>query len=269
VQELAKKQRYKLIDGGKGDQKRKGIKGKKKTGYKGKGIALGILFVLLCVLAGSLVYIQKKYHVENVLVEGNVHYTKEEITDMVIVEELDKNSLYLSMKYKDRQITDIPFIQTMSVEVVSPDTIRIMVYEKSVAGYVEHLGRFMYFDRDGIVVESSETRTMSVPQVTGITFDHFVLYEPLPVEDKSIFQDILNITQVLSKYEILTDKIYFNDANEITLYFDSVRVRLGEDNLEEKIIRLQYILPKLEGLSGILGLENYDDENENISFQQD
>ena len=77
----------------------------------------------------------------------------------------------------------------MSVRVDSPDSITIRVYEKSVAGYVEYMGRYMYFDRDGIVVESSETRTEGIPQVTGIRFDHVVLYEALPVKNTDIFQE--------------------------------------------------------------------------------
>ena len=155
------------------------------------------------------------------------------------------------------------------MSVVSPDTIKIIVYEKTVAGYVEYQGRFMYFDRDGIVVESSDTRTMGVPQVTGIQFDHVVLYEPLPVEDPSIFMQILSITQVLSKYDISTDKIYFNENNEITLYFGQVRARLGSDDLEEKVMRLQYILPHLEEERGVLEMENYTDESQNITFTRD
>ena len=268
MRRLTKKHKYRLIDGGKSSKANK-KNGKKKAGYKGKGIALTVLLLFVCLSVGALFFIQSKYHVKNVTVEGNVHYSKEEIVRMVLEDRLDYNSLYLAFKYKNREIKDIPFIQTMSVEVLTPDTIKIMVYEKTVAGYVEYMGRFVYFDRDGVVVESSETRTASIPQVTGVHFDHVVLYEPLPVEDTGIFQQILNITQILSKYDILTDKIYFNDANEITLYFDEVRVRVGSGNLEEKIMRLQHILPRLEGKKGVLQLENYDDESENITFLQD
>ena len=268
---MAKKQKYKLIEGGKDKlrKKQKNSSEKRNAGYAGKGIALVVFLVIAGLILGAGFFVQKRYQVKNVQVEGNIHYTKEEIVRMVLKEKLDYNSLYLSFRYKNREIRDIPFIQTMSVQVLSPDTIKVMVYEKSVAGYVEYMGRFLYFDRDGVVVESSETRTASVPQVTGVTFDHVVLYEPLPVGDISIFQQILSITQILSKYDILADKIFFSEKNEITLYFEGVRVKIGNQNLEEKIMRLQYILPELKGLNGVLQMENYDDESENITFQQD
>ena len=209
------------------------------------------------------------FRVQNISVEGNVHYTSEEIETMVLTDRLSYNSLYLSLKYRNKEIRDIPFIETMSVRVDSPDSITIRVYEKSVAGSVEYMRRYMYFDRDGIVVESSETRTEGIPQVTGIRFDHVVLYEALPVKNTDIFQEILSITQMLSKHQITTDKIYFNESNEITLYFDNIRAKLGKDNLEEKVMRLEQILPNLSGESGVLDLQNYSEDRKNVTFQKD
>lgn len=275
---MATKRDFKLVYGNKPEKKgKKRASGKKKKGawsgkkgtYGSGNIGFLIFLLILALTVGAGLYVISRFRVENITVEGNVHYSQEEIVDMVLTDPLSYNSLYLSFKYRNRPIRDIPFIETMSVSVVSPDTIKIIVYEKSVAGYVDYMGRFMYFDRDGIVVESSETRTLGIPQVTGITFDHVVLYEPLPVEDPSIFAQILSITQVLSKYDIMTDKIYFNESNQITLYFGKVRARLGSDNLEEKVMRLQYILPHLESESGVLDMENYTEESQNITFTQD
>lgn len=269
---MAAKNNFRLMNGGKGQApsagKKKRDQKKKKSNKK---LAAGIVIALLLVLGCCSIYIASKYKVEDdgITVEGNLHYSREEIIDMVLTDRLSYNSLYLSLKYRNKEIKNIPFIETMSVKVVSQDKITITVYEKSVAGYVEYMGRYMYFDRDGIVVESSETKTQGIPQVTGVRFDHVVLYEPLPVENADIFQQILSITQMLSKYEIVTDKIYFNESLEITLYFGSVKVRLGKDDLEEKIIRLQYILPQLEGESGVLKMENYTDESQNITFKRD
>lgn len=284
---MAQKQKYKLLDGGKSEKSRKeSASGKKKKKSSGKAAGysyavttpgewlranLGVLIasiVIVCLAAAALVVVSV-FRVQNVSVEGNVHYTSEEIEAMVLTDRLSYNSLYLSLKYRNKEIRDIPFIETMSVRVDSPDSITIRVYEKSVAGYVEYMGRYMYFDRDGIVVESSETRTEGIPQVTGIRFDHVVLYEALPVENADIFQEILSITQMLSKYQITTDKIYFNESNEITLYFDNIRAKLGKDNLEEKVMRLEQILPNLSGESGVLDLQNYSEDRKNVTFQKD
>ena len=284
---MAQKQKYKLLAGRKSEKSRKkSASGKKKKKSSGKAAGysyavatpgewlranLGVLIasiVIVCLAAAALVVVSV-FRVQNVSVEGNVHYTSEEIEAMVLTDRLSYNSLYLSLKYRNKEIRDIPFIETMSVRVDSPDSITIHVYEKSVAGYVEYMGRYMYFDRDGIVVESSETRTEGIPQVTGIRFDHVVLYEALPVKNTDIFQEILSITQMLSKHQITTDKIYFNESNEITLYFDNIRAKLGKDNLEEKVMRLEQILPNLSGESGVLDLQNYSEDRKNVTFQKD
>lgn len=233
----------------------------------GKTIALigGILLFILI-----LVLILERYTVKNITVEGNVHYTNDEIVDLVIQNHLDHNSLYLSLKYKNKGIEGIPFVEKMNVNILAPDSIKITVYEKAVAGYIEYLGKYMYFDKDGIVVETSEQRTTGIPQITGLEFDYIVLHESLPIDNTEIFQSILDMTQLLKKYEISAEKIYFDKNNQMTLYFENIRVRLGDiSNIDDKITRLKVILPQLEGQKGILRMENYEEGMKNITFNKD
>ncbi len=228
---------------------------------RGRKRAVRILLVLAAaaLLLGGLYYFLRTRTVTTVYVEGNVHYTQEEIEEMVFNGPLARNSLYLSLVYKDKQITGVPFIASMDVEVLAPDTVRIRVYEKSLAGYVEYLGQYIYFDKDGTVVESSGVKTMGVPQITGLSFDHMVLNEPLPVEDSEVFYRILTLTQALTKYGLTVDRIYFDDSEKMTLYFGDVKIAFGTDGLlDEKMGLIQSLLPELEGKAGTLSLENYD-----------
>lgn len=229
-------------------------------------IALGIIVVLLSVVYFLLIH----YEVRNVVVEGNKHYSSKEIQDMVMTGYLGDNSLYLSMKYKNKEISDIPFIETMDIIVTSNDTIKIMVYEKSLAGFVEYLGRYMYFDNDGVVIEAAKVPTKGIPQVTGLEFDHIVLYEKLPVDNDAIFQDILTITKLLNKYNMICEKIQFDANYQITLGYGKVKVNIGKlENLEEKLMQLPYILPSLEGESGTLDLQNYTSDKKSITFEKE
>ncbi len=228
-----------------------------------------MLFVVALAL-GGIYYFLLTHTIKTVYVEGNVHYTKEEIQDMVMEGPLGDNSFYLSLLYADKQITDIPFIASMSVEVLSPDTVKIKVFEKTLAGYVAYLDRYLYFDNDGTVVEISGIKTEGVPQITGLSFEHAVLNKPLPVEDAEVFGKILTITKTLTKYSLSADRIYFNANKEVTLYFEGVKVVFGSDSLlDEKIMQLQSLLPKLEGMSGTLNLQNYDENTSSIPFKPD
>lgn len=231
-------------------------------------VLLAFTITLLVILIFFLILM--RYTVKTIIVEGNVHYTNDEIIDRVMESSLDRNSLFLTLKYRDKDISGVPFVEKMSVTILSADTVKITVYEKSMAGYVEYLGKYIYFDKDGIVVETSDAKTEGIPQIIGLNFDYVVLYEKLPVEDESIFQTILDITQLLSKYEITADKIYFDKDDEMTLYFENIRVRLGDmSNIDDKIVRMKAILPELEEQSGVLRMENYDESTKNITFNRD
>lgn len=236
----------------------------------GKLILLLVLLAILLLATAAAFYIVKNYKIKNVTVDGNIHYTDEEIMNIVMDGPLGDNSLYLSLKYKNKGVKDIPFVQTMDVAILSPDTIRITVYEKSLAGYVEYLGRYMYFDKDGIIVESSENKTAGIPQVTGLDFDYVVMYKPLPVEEEAVFEKILDMTQLLNKYELSADRLYFSKDYEMTIYFGGVKAAIGSGNdIDEKVMFLQSVLGGLEGKSGTMHLENYTEDMKNVTFEPD
>lgn len=230
-------------------------------------ILSAVLFLVLAALVLGYGYIVNNYTVTTIYVEGNVHYTNEEIIDMVMDGRFGDNSLFLAMKYKDKGVEDIPFIQSMDVTIESKDTIRITVYEKALAGYVSYLGQYVYFDKDGIVVEISTEKTAGIPQVTGLQFDHVILHDSLPVEKPEVFSEVLNITQQLDKYSMSADRIYFDSNYQITLVFGDAKVALGNDDyIDEKIMKLQYILPGMAGKKGTLDMREYSEDTKSYSF---
>lgn len=233
-------------------------------------IITAVLSGLLVLLGGVYFYIIHNYRVTTVHVDGNIHYTNEEIMEMVMEGRFGDNSLFLSLKYRDRGIEGVPFVETMDVDIEAKDTIRITVYEKALAGYVRYLGRYVYFDKDGIVVETSEEETAGIPQVTGLTFDHVILHDRLPVDKPELFDEILNITQQLAKYNLSADRIYFDSAYQVTLYFGDAKVALGDNvDIDEKIMMLQNILPSLLGKSGTLDMREYSEDTKTYSFEKD
>ena len=262
-----------------GSEKKKKGTGKKRENRPEKvrfgrskrvGILLSVFLVLLFLLVGGGLYIINNYKVTTVYVDGSIHYTNEEIMDMVMEGRLGDNSLYLSLKYRDKGVENIPFIEMMDVSIEARDTIRITVYEKALAGYVRYLGRYVYFDKDGIVVETSEEETAGIPQVTGLSFDHVILHEPLPVDNPDLFNEILNITQQLAKYSLTADRIYFDSTYQVTLSFGDAKVALGENvDIDEKIMLHQSLLPNLMGKSGTLDMREYSEDTKTYSFEQD
>ena len=253
------------------EKKRGGRREKLRFDRNKRAVILSVtLILLLTILIAGYEYIIHNYTVTTVHVEGNVHYSNEEIREMVMGGRFGNNSLFLSLKYKDKGMEDIPFIQAMDVEIEARDTIRIIVYEKALAGYVSYLGRYVYFDKDGIVVETSMEETAGIPQVTGLSFDHVILHEPLPVERPEVFNEVLNITQQLERYSMSADRIYFDTDYQVTLMFGEAKVALGDDQyIDEKIMKLQYILPDLIGKEGTLNMREYSEDTKSYSFEQE
>ena len=170
-----------------------------------------------------------------------------------------------------RGIENIPFVDVMDVEVLSPDTIKIIVYEKALAGYIEFMDNYLYFDKDGTVVESSEEVLPFVPKIEGLKVDKLSLYQRLSVENEEVLEILLAVSKMMKKYELQPDDIHLRkNGMEIVLTFANVRINLGNGaNMDEKAARIKTLLPDLEDMAGVLHMEEYTNESTNISFIKD
>ena len=206
---------------------------------------------------------------KDIVIEGNDKYTKEEMIEYIFESKWDRNPflLYYNTKFKEKK--EIPFVDTYEVEILSLDSVKITVYEKKIIGYVSYMGTNMYFDKDGVVVESSIEILEGVPPVTGLEFETIVLNEKLPVEDEEVFDVVLDTTQSLDKYDINVDKIYISDDTEVTLYMNEIEVLLGKNkDMNDKMRSLNDMLPNLQGLSGTLDIREYNENNTGYTFKK-
>lgn len=237
---------------------------------KKKSKKLLIVVVVLVVLLAAAGILISLCTITDITVEGNVHYTEDEIKELVMTHTYDYNTIYFYWRVHNGKIKDIPFIDDIEVSIESRNKVKIKVYEKDIIGYVRHLGYNLYFDKEGTVVESSDKEIEGIPRIKGFTFDNVRLYEPLPVEKEDVFKKILSLTKLLEKYDIHPDSINFSKELSVTLSFKDANVLLGK-NVEddEKIVKLKQLLPDLEGMKGTLHLENYDEDMKNITFKKD
>ena len=247
---------------------------KKKTYKKSKGKKLNkfpliATFVTLIILLSGTVFVYKYFNVKEINISGSTRYTDEEIKGFVFDSFLAENTLYLSYKYKSSDITGIPYIEKIDVEVTGHSSVNLKVYEKALAGYVEYLGRYMYFDREGIVVDVAGEQLAGIPQILGLKFDYVVIGSKLPVENDEIFSNILSLAQLLEKYKLSPDRIFFDVRYNMYLYFGDIDADIGDfSHIEEKLEQLIHILPELEGKAGIIRLKDYTPQSTGITFEQ-
>lgn len=243
----------------------KNIKRKRKQKKRKKILKIILLLAAALLAAGAAVF--WIFDIRQVTVNGNQYYTAEEIEDRLFPNALEKRTGWVWLQERLGNKKEIPFIQNYTVELTGPHSVNVIIYEKSYAGCIYYTGNYLYFDRDGIIVDSYDTLIEGVPVIEGLGFEQVVLYQPLPVDDPNVFAGILNMTQQLQKYGIKVDRVKYNSKMEATVYMGNVRVKIGSSKyLEEKIAELYSMLDQLEGQSGTLHLETYDKDGNHDYF---
>ena len=245
------------------------IKEKRRKARKRKKIAIALLIILLLLAAAALIVI-KVFRVEKVEVEGNELYDAKVIEKAVLNDKYSWNSLYVFLKYRFVDTKKVPFVDTMEITLKDPQTLHIKVYEKGIMGYlyISSIDENAYFDKDGLVVETSSKVIDGTPQIIGIDCDKVVLYEKLPIGNAKL-REILTLTQALKRNSLIPDSITYGVANEPLLAYGKIKVEMGSlELLTQKVERLAKIKPSLEGMDGTLHLENWTEETTNIVFDK-
>mgnify|MGYP007069862051 FL=1 len=227
-----------------------------------------ILLVILLLIISGLIYVST-FKIKEIKVSGCSKVDEQVIIDAVREKSFVNNTIVLYLQNKLKPIGDIPFVAKIDIDYVSKNEISVTVYEKSVAGCVEYMDGYVYFDKDGIVLESSQEIIEGVPCIRGLNFTEWEMGKKLPIDNESKFKSILTITQLIDKYELDIDGIKFTAENEIILIHDGITIELGKgDYLAIQMMNLGSILENLEGMEGTLYMKDFDSNESTASFSK-
>ena len=217
-----------------------------------------ILILFILAVLGIIIFLFS-FKIKNVIVVGESKYSEEEIKDFVIRDNLDHNSLYLFLKYKYKEQEQIPFIQHISVKMMDKNTVKLHVYNKAVTGCIEYMGEYLYFDKDGIIVESTTELEEGIPIIKGLSFNRLALNEQIKVQKQELFNTILNLSQLIKQNELQVDVIKFDSQDAVTLYCKDIKVLLGiEEFYDKPLAQLKNILTECEGKVSKIDMRDYD-----------
>ena len=135
--------------------------------------------VFLVLPAAVFIY---AFQLKNITVTGSSRYDREQILEWLVNSKEDGNTLIFYLKYKYFKDVRIPFVEKISMKIQDRNSISIRVYDKIITGCIEFMGDYLYFDKDGIVVESTSERIDGIPLVKGLKFQKIVLNEKLEVQ---------------------------------------------------------------------------------------
>ena len=219
-----------------------------------------VILVILIILAVAL-----RVRIRDVNVMGNKTYTDEQAEALVFSGYWDRNSALCLINRIRGKKKSLPFVQDYEIILTGPFSCDLIIYEKNPIGCIVYMSNYMYFDKDGVMVESSPIRLQDVPVITGLKFGHVVLGKELPAGSPQLFNEIMNLTQQFRLYEIDCETIHFDEYRNITISLTGgdVDVYFGtNEDILAKISVLHDMLPEIRAreLQGVLDLSTYNDK---------
>ena len=230
----------------------------------GRGLNLFTLIILLIAIGVTAIYYTCT--VRTVHVSGNSLYTSEEIARYVISDDtqLRHNSVFLTALYLTPLAPKIPFEERVSVALESYDTIRITVKDMELTAFVPYGGKNLYFSENGVVQEISPLTVKGTTFVTGLTIMKAEKGKEIESENSTGLESVLDVLQILSKYEMKADCIVLGKTGNVTFYLGRVKIQLGRNDFDLKISKIAQIYPYLQGRKGTIDMTNYSSSDENI-----
>ena len=234
------------------------MKPRRRSSYSGPVVfvlvVLGIIFVM------SLVF-----RVSDIQVDGNVHYTDEEIIRAIDIEQGDNLFFFNRFAAFARVYSKLPYIENGSVERQLPGKVIITVQETTALAYLE-LGEEQWtLDRNCKVLgKAAEGETASLIPIVGIAPGTLLIGEQMQTEDEDL-ELVSFLAAVLYQIEergLYSEVDRVNFANprspELTYGGGKYTVVLGSrNNLEYKFGMLVSALEKLKpGDVGIIDVSD-------------
>ena len=223
-------------------------------------IVIGILIFLIVFCVG--------FRVTKVEVKGNQFYSDEEIKKMVLDVPAAKNTLLAERFINTEEKTkEEALIERITIKRKKWNTLVLQVREKQMIGYFSLNGQCLNFDRQGVIQIITEEPIENVPLIDGLNVKEAKQGEKIKGINKKRLNTILSVGKMLEKTEQKPDRLVFNDLKQLVLYYGSIEVNMGTDeNMDEKMNRLIGILPQLEGMEGVLHLENVTEDTASVVF---
>lgn len=226
--------------------------------HKGKRlyIVIGMVaFAVILILIMLLVFRAK-----NVTVTGCEIVTEEDIKSNYLGGPMGDNTIVIWLKDRLGSFGSIPFIRDTDIDIDFPSEVSIQVYEKALIACFYYMGEYVYFDKDGMILESTTEHNPDIPCIEGISFKGFTMNRKIEVDREGQIDTILDISELISHYKIEVDKVLFNNKNEVTLYCGDIKVFLGRQTLyDQQIASVSDVLrqAKENKIKGTIDMKNY------------
>lgn len=227
------------------------------------------VFLCACItLTLAAIVFMKIFELRHFTVEGGTRYSQEEMKQLLMTKPTDQVSLFFWLRMRLFGEGEIPFVEKVEVTLTGRSSVEVTVYDKRITGCVEQMGSYLYFDREGTVVESAKQRLPDVPLVTGLKFSKIVLKEKMVTAKEGIFDVILDLVRLIEKQQLNVSQIAFDADDAVTLYIDGNVVFLGKkEHYDEALAVVRSLIAASGERKFKFDMTAYENGNDRITAQ--
>lgn len=219
----------------------------------------GILLMLVSILTVGAAVILMFFNFEKARIYGNTKYSQQQIESFITRGTLGDNTFVMALKYHHRKVADIPFVDRIDIDIVSPSTVRVNITEKPTDGCIFYNGNNVYFSKEGIIQTVSGRKVEDTTIVNGVVLTHSNTGTQIMAKNQLGLDLSLELMRAADKYGVQVDTIDVDARNNLTFSIGDVKVRIGKTGYDNKMFRLHRIYPYLEGRSGVISMSGYKD----------
>lgn len=200
------------------------------------------------------------FRVTSVTVEGNTFYPEDVVAADVCGSFFDKNTISSFVKNRLGFMKVPPYVRECEITYPGIHEVHIKLYEKKIIAGIAYMSQYIYFDKDGMVLKSTNEEIADIPLFQTKKMTTFTLYEKVEMEDGGLLGQILNLANLFQHYEVVWDRVVFNEANAAYLYVGDIKVNLGKkESYDEQVSALSSVLDtaREQNFSGEIDMTNY------------
>ena len=243
---------------------------KKPLGKHKKKILRVLVYIVLVVFMLSLLFLigysiyyfstSSKYNISKIVLKNNNIYDTQMLIETSKVS-IGTNLYRLSKKEVASNLEELPYIESVSIKKIRPDTVEITVkeYVSKYFAYNEEKDIYIRLTGSGRILEQVDAEAKNDIEllVFGISFDDNISLKTYiaktEIEKLKLYEKTRKIYDKVQIPKEITN-IEFKDTNLILTLNHDVNVILNDEDLDYDINFLKSILEKIEGKAGIIDM---------------
>ena len=209
-------------------------KPKSKTSFR----IIIILFIFF--LVGVIAILSPLFRISQIEILGNINISREEVLEVSNLT-TGTNIFAFNARRASDNIMALPYAYVATIERALPDHVIIRIHEREVVANIRVLdtSTYLLIDKVGTILEVSQRPIASLPTITGVDIDAFVVGEMLQSDNSSIFENILELSTFFALYRFFPNIVDFSNQRDIVINYGNFKVAFG--NMEDAQRKVRYL----------------------------